>query len=79
MTKCQQQQLLQRIFSLRQTSQLLNSSRQTVMKYVKQHDIPCIRKFNKQVFFTVEQLKLLCQAMNFPFEVLIQGGEYNDD
>lgn len=49
------------------------------MKYVKQHEIPCIRKFNKQVFFTVEQLKLLCRAMNFPFEVLMQGGEYNDD
>lgn len=78
MTKRQKHQLLQRIFSLRQTEQMLSATRQTIMKYVKQYDIPCIRKYNKQVFFTSEQLKLLCQTMNYPFELLVEGGEQDD-
>ena len=78
MTKFQQQQLNQKIFSLRQAAQMIGATRQTIMKYVYQNDLPHIKKFNKKVFFTKEQLKWLCQAMNYPFEVLMQGGEQND-
>lgn len=67
----------QGIYPLKAICEMLGACRQTIMKYVKQYDIPCIRKYNKQVFITNENLKLLCQAMNYPYE-LLKGGERDD-
>ena len=78
MIKQKESKLILKIFSLHQAGKMLGTTRQTLMKYVKQNDIPYIRKFNKKIFFTDEQLKLLCQKMNYPYELLCEGGEQDD-
>ena len=78
MTKRQKEQLHQKIFSLHQTEQMLGACRQTIMKYVYQNNLPYIKKFNKKIFFTDEQLKLLCERMHYPYELLMKGGEQDD-
>ena len=62
------------MYPLNQTAALFKTTRQTLMAFVRKEQIPYTKKFGKQIYFTDEHLKVLCQRMNYPYEILLNCG-----
>ena len=75
-TRIMEEITMNKIYTMQQVATMFNVTRQTLMAYVKKHNIKHGRKFGKQVFFTQEQLISLCGAMNYPFAMLFSEEEH---